>query len=88
MTPMEDEVPELPNPRLDTYWVVEVTDPQDLEHSMPGYKQRFVFRGDSDLSVKEASDQAAADAWRCYANAIRAGFIAQATQTRDEKIRV
>lgn len=58
--------------RVPEYWVVDVEDPRDTEKNMPGYRRRFVFDG----------LDAAQDAWTCWADAERAGFLAKAERAK------
>lgn len=57
------------------YWIVEVRDPRDPETGAPGYVKRFEFMG----------EEAAPEAWNCWASALRHGFIAKVEQVRDMK---
>jgi len=54
------------------HWVVDVEDVPSLEKDLPGYRQRFEFRGD-DSYVR---------AWTCWANAERQGFKSKVERVR------
>jgi hypothetical protein len=56
----------------DESWVVDVEDPRELEAGLPGYRRRFVFKG----------EDAAQRAWVCWATAEKAGFQAKAERAK------
>lgn len=75
MSATVEEVPEGNRPvavKEDESWIVDVEDPRELEANLPGYRRRFVFKG----------EDAAQLAWVCWASAEKAGFQAKAERAK------